>query len=130
MSIFYYAIFALSSLVLQSTGRHGNGQFFMRPEYYPQNGEQSWIDPSKFVPVNRNQLLIDRFALISDEDEVMNSILTPFLIKNECHTSADNRVGICIPKATCLGTGGIVTGNCGFISTCCICNLVFLIFIL
>lgn len=78
----------------------------------------TWIEKSTLLMLSCCIFFFHSFH----DDPVMNSILTPFLIKNECHTSADNRVGICIPKATCLGTGGIVTGNCGFLSTCCICK--------
>ncbi|RWS15546.1 uncharacterized protein B4U79_13640 [Dinothrombium tinctorium] len=40
--------------------------------------------------------------------------------RGECITSADNREGVCLPKSTCLATGGIVAGTCGFLSFCCI----------
>lgn len=86
---------------------------FRRPEYYPQNGSCANCCCSLFVRIINFILTI----LL-----VVNSILTPFIIKNECHTSADNRVGICMPKATCLTTGGIITGNCGLLSSCCICK--------
>ena len=41
-------------------------------------------------------------------------------IISECLTSADNRAGICMSKATCLSSGGIVAGQCGILGTCCI----------
>ncbi|XP_053207991.1 uncharacterized protein LOC128392036 isoform X2 [Panonychus citri] len=40
--------------------------------------------------------------------------------RSECYTSADNRVGLCMPKAACSSTGGIVAGNCGLLMACCI----------
>ncbi|RWS29159.1 hypothetical protein B4U80_05545, partial [Leptotrombidium deliense] len=55
-------------------------------------------------------------------NNVINTLLHPLLQRNECLTSADNRQGVCLPKASCLATGGIVAGTCGFLSFCCICK--------
>jgi hypothetical protein len=33
---------------------------------------------------------------------VINSFLTPILPRSECTATADNRIGLCMPKAACI----------------------------
>ncbi|KAJ6224680.1 hypothetical protein RDWZM_003225 [Blomia tropicalis] len=55
-----------------------------------------------------------------EPQNVINSLLTPIILRNECTAAVDNRVGLCMPKSACLSSGGYVAGSCGFVLSCCV----------
>ncbi|OTF69211.1 hypothetical protein BLA29_012149 [Euroglyphus maynei] len=37
-----------------------------------------------------------------EPQNVINSLLTPILLRSECTAAVDNRMGLCMPKSACL----------------------------
>ncbi|XP_027201547.1 uncharacterized protein LOC113795558 [Dermatophagoides pteronyssinus] len=56
-----------------------------------------------------------------EPQNVINSLLTPILLRSECSAAVDNRMGLCMPKSACLSSGGYVAGTCGYgVLSCCV----------
>ncbi|KAH7646583.1 hypothetical protein HUG17_2121 [Dermatophagoides farinae] len=72
---------------------------------------------TSFISYSDQQL----FRPGQEPQNVINSLLTPILLRSECTAAVDNRMGLCMPKSACLSSGGYVAGTCGYgVLSCCV----------